>query len=116
MTRFDVPSFFISSNDDTRLHTMSDAKKHALMFMETLCTRLEQEECEEVEHQDTHLSWHHHMGTYLLHFHAPTHQLWLSSPQSGASHYTYDPSQDTWVSTRNKGHTLTTLLNKELFS
>ena len=29
-------------------------------------------------------------GTWLVNKHAPTRQIWLSSPQSGARHYAFD--------------------------
>lgn len=42
-------------------------------------------------------------GTFVLSRHAPTRQLWLSSPLSGASHYKYDEAREAWVSTRGGG-------------
>ena len=40
-------------------------------------------------------------GTFLLNKHTPLKQLWLSSPKSGASHYTYDEAAGRWLSTRD---------------
>ena len=37
---------------------------------------------------------------FVLNKHAPTQQLWLSSPISGASHHRYDEPGRKWVSTR----------------
>jgi iron donor protein CyaY len=36
--------------------------------------------------------------TFLLNFHGPTHQMWLSSPVTGAHHFHWDGTM--WVSTR----------------
>ena len=40
-------------------------------------------------------------GSYVLHWHAPTQQLWFASPTSGASHYAFDGGQ--WRNTRGGG-------------
>ncbi|MEI8295728.1 MAG: frataxin family protein [Alphaproteobacteria bacterium] len=37
---------------------------------------------------------------FLLNFHGPTQQIWLSSPISGAHHYVFVDEQ--WCSTRNQ--------------
>jgi frataxin len=39
-------------------------------------------------------------GTWLINKHAPTRQIWLSSPQSGARHYAYDVGTGQWKDTR----------------
>ena len=39
-------------------------------------------------------------GTWVINKHAPTQQIWLSSPQSGARHYAYDASSGQWKDTR----------------
>lgn len=38
-------------------------------------------------------------GEFLLNFHGPTEQLWLSSPKSGAHHFAYTDNQ--WISTKS---------------
>lgn len=38
-------------------------------------------------------------GTFVISKHAPTRQIWLSSPVSGASHYAFDGRA--WLSTRD---------------
>jgi frataxin len=38
--------------------------------------------------------------TWVLNKHAPTRQLWLSSPVSGASHYARDDASGAWRDTR----------------
>lgn len=57
-------------------------------------------------------------GTYLLNRHRPLSQLWLSSPHSGAWHFTQrqfaDRAQIDWVATRGDKISLFDLLNKEL--
>jgi frataxin len=40
-------------------------------------------------------------GTWLVNKHAPTRQIWLSSPKSGARHYAYDAGSGQWKDTRN---------------
>jgi frataxin len=50
---------------------------------------------------------------YVVNKHAPTRQVWLSSPVSGAAHFEYDAASATWRSTRG-GAVLTELLAAEL--
>lgn len=52
-------------------------------------------------------------GTWLVNKHAPTRQIWLSSPLSGARHYAFDPASGRWQDTRG-GDDLLTLLSSEL--
>jgi frataxin len=52
-------------------------------------------------------------GVFVLNKHAPLRQLWLSSPVSGASHYTHDAATGAWRSTRG-GDDLATTLEAEL--
>jgi frataxin len=39
-------------------------------------------------------------GTWVINKHAPTKQIWLSSPQSGARHYAFDAGSGRWKDTR----------------
>ncbi len=50
---------------------------------------------------------------YVINKHAPTRQVWLSSPISGAAHFEHDAASATWRSTRG-GAILTELLAAEL--
>ena len=50
-------------------------------------------------------------GTWVVNKHAPTRQVWLSSPVSGARHYAFDSGQ--WKDTRG-GPDLLALLSAEL--
>ncbi len=52
-------------------------------------------------------------GTWLLNKHAPTQQIWLSSPLSGARHYAFDAASGRWLDTRG-GPDLLKLLAVEL--
>ena len=52
-------------------------------------------------------------GTWLVNKHAPTRQIWLSSPQSGARHYAFDDGSGQWKDTRG-GPELLALLSDEL--
>lgn len=46
-------------------------------------------------------------GTFVVSKHAPTRQIWLSSPISGASHYAFDGRS--WLSTRDGAELLARL-------
>ncbi len=48
-------------------------------------------------------------GTWVVNKHAPTRQIWLSSPKSGARHYAFDAATGLWKDTRGNGDLLTTL-------
>ena len=48
-------------------------------------------------------------GTWIVNKHAPTQQIWLSSPVSGARHYAYDAGVGQWQDTRGGGDLLTVL-------
>jgi len=52
-------------------------------------------------------------GTWVVNKHAPTRQVWLSSPKSGARHYAFDPSSGRWADTRG-GQDLLSVLGLEL--
>ncbi|MBC6443981.1 MAG: iron donor protein CyaY [Alphaproteobacteria bacterium GM202ARS2] len=51
---------------------------------------------------------------FIINRHLPMKQLWLSSPFSGASHYTYHAEDDVWRNTRPPNDTLKERLLKEL--
>ena len=48
-------------------------------------------------------------GTWVINKHAPTRQIWLSSPKSGARHYAFDESSGLWRDTRGSGDLMTIL-------
>src|SRR3954470_1241104 len=48
-------------------------------------------------------------GTWVINKHAPTRQVWLSSPKSGARHYAFDEGSGLWRDTRGPGDLMTTL-------
>ena len=52
-------------------------------------------------------------GTWVVNKHAPTRQIWLSSPKSGARHYAFDAGSGQWKDTRG-GDDLLVLLSAEL--
>jgi frataxin len=52
-------------------------------------------------------------GTWVVNKHAPTRQIWLSSPKSGARHYAFDSVSGQWKDTRG-GPDLLALLSAEL--
>ncbi len=51
-------------------------------------------------------------GEYVINKHAPTTQIWLSSPTSGASHFSYDEDDERWTDT--SGNDLHEMLQSEL--
>jgi len=48
-------------------------------------------------------------GTWIVNKHAPTKQIWLSSPVSGARHYAFDAEAGQWLDTRSGGDLLAVL-------
>ena len=48
-------------------------------------------------------------GIWLLNKHVPTRQIWLSSPKSGARHYSFDSGTGQWRDTRGGGDLLAVL-------
>ena len=52
-------------------------------------------------------------GTWMVNKHAPTRQIWLSSPRSGAKHYAFDAASGRWQDTRG-GADLLAHLSAEL--
>ena len=48
-------------------------------------------------------------GTWVVNKHAPTRQIWLSSPKSGARHYAFDGASGLWKDTRGTGDLLSAL-------
>lgn len=52
-------------------------------------------------------------GTWIINKHAPTKQIWLSSPRSGAKHYAFDVGSGQWRDTRG-GDELLAVLAAEL--
>ncbi|TBR25605.1 MAG: iron donor protein CyaY [Reyranella sp.] len=48
-------------------------------------------------------------GTWIVNKHAPTRQIWLSSPVSGARHYAFDADSGQWQDTRGGGDLLAAL-------
>jgi len=48
-------------------------------------------------------------GTWIVNKHAPTRQIWVSSPMSGARHYAFDEGSGRWQDTRGGGDLLEAL-------
>lgn len=51
-------------------------------------------------------------GTWIINKHAPTRQIWLSSPISGARHYAFDTDAGQWRDTRGGGDLLAALADE----
>jgi len=81
-------------------------------LLEVISTKLEGVDELEVDFDGKILSIETATGQqYLLNFHGPTNQLWLSSPITGAHHFEW--IDDTWRSTRSP-ETLLHILRNEL--
>lgn len=52
---------------------------------------------------------------FIINKHSPNRQIWLSSPLSGAHHFSFDEGSGVWASTRDCGQLLS-LLGDELSS
>ena len=52
---------------------------------------------------------------YIINKHSPNRQIWLSSPLSGAHHFSFDQNGGVWTSTRDAGQ-LISLLEDEFTS
>ena len=46
---------------------------------------------------------------YIINKHSPNRQIWLSSPLSGAHHFSFDEDAGVWASTRDSGQLLSLL-------
>ncbi len=54
---------------------------------------------------------------FVISIHEPTSQIWLSSPISGAHHFSYDGNKKkNWVSTRDESVEIFSILKKEIDS
>lgn len=51
---------------------------------------------------------------FVINQHLPTKQIWVSSPVSGAGHFTFDPSTSTWLN--NHRNELFDVLSDDLLS
>ena len=55
----------------------------------------------EVEYQDSMLTITHEVeGAFVIHPHATTHQVWMSSPLSGSTHFAFVQQSGRWRSIR----------------
>ena len=52
-------------------------------------------------------------GQYVINKQAPNREIWMSSPLSGAKHFTFEAGLNTWVDTRS-GEKLYDLLSAEM--
>jgi len=87
--------------DETAFHTLADS----------LLAALEESIGPDAELQGGVLTVEQDAGTWVVNKHAPTRQIWLSSPKSGARHFAWDGTA--WKDTRG-GADLLPLLAQEL--
>ena len=88
-------------------------KNEAEKFLASLADVLMSVEALDVDETSEGLSILVPAGQYLLNYHGVAHQLWLSSPTTGAHHFDYQDSG--WVCTRTHHH-LVDVLGQELAS
>lgn len=50
--------------------------------------------------------------TFVVNRHVPNRELWLSSPLTGGSHFSYNPAVDDWV--LKDGRSLTVVMSEEI--
>ena len=77
---------------------MSDSAFESLAS--SLLAALEEGIGADAELQDGILTVDRDDGTWLVNKHAPTRQVWLSSPLSGARHYAFEAASGLWKDTR----------------
>jgi len=68
-----------------------------------------EEEIDDAELQGGVLTVQAGAGTWIVNKHAPTRQIWLSSPKSGAHHYAFEAASGLWQDTRGGPDLLATL-------
>jgi frataxin len=90
---------------------MSDSAFETLA--DSLIDTLEEGLGDDVERQGGVLTIEADEGTWVINKHAPTRQIWLSSPKSGARHFAFDEASRLWKDTRG-GSDLLTAINAEL--
>lgn len=86
--------------DDTTFETLADATLRRLqdVLEESLADHLEADLQAGILTIDLEAG-----GQYVLNKHRPNRQIWMSSPRSGASHFSYDESEKAWIATRGGG-------------
>ncbi len=72
----------------------------------------------DVDIEDEVLKFEKEGKTFILNYHEPTSQIWLSSPKSGAHHFVLKEKKDlkSWYSTRDNSVNLHKLIVNELDS
>ena len=86
---------------------MSDSAFESLAS--SLLAALEEGIGADAELQDGILTVDRDDGTWLVNKHAPTRQVWLSSPLSGARHYAFEAASGLWKDTRGGDELLSPL-------
>lgn len=75
---------------------MAAHKTIALNYLSDLCDALENDQ--DADYTDGALLLKHPKGQFLLNYHGVMDQIWLSSPVTGAHHFSYKASK--WLCTR----------------
>ncbi len=98
--------------DKTTFDSLADS------FLETIFEAIEEQDTEMVIDADLNdgiLSLELNTGQeYVISKHAPSKQIWLSSPVSGGLHYDFNEQTESWELTRD-GSQLDELLSLELY-
>lgn len=92
----------------------SDYQRRAQALLMRIASSAEDQlgDTAEVELADSVLTIEIDDRTYVVNKHAPTRQIWLSSPVSGAWHFAWNGAQEAWRDTR-RGQDLLALLVEE---
>ncbi len=97
---------------------MDDFKQKAQITLDEIFSLVESKYKDfEVDYEDENLRIDsiENEDIYIISIHAPTSQIWLSSPLSGAHHFQISSSAPfIWVSTRDKSIELFNLIEQEL--
>ncbi len=81
----------------------------ALKYLQDLCDALENDW--DADYTEGALLIKHPLGQFLLNYHGTMDQIWLSSPITGAHHFSYDAPK--WLCTRTKAE-LENVLRQDL--
>lgn len=96
--------------DETSFNHLADEQ---LIIINASLETADDEGLLEIEHNGVTTITLNNGKQYVINKHAPSRQIWVSSPISGASHFSYDEATQSWQT--KEGTTLEDLLQQELY-
>jgi frataxin len=97
--------------DERSFTTLADEQ---LLFISASLETADDEGLLDIEHEGGIITITLHSGKqYVINKHAPSKQIWLSSPVSGAHHFSYDETMQNWCT--QSGTSLEELVQQELY-